>query len=1742
MRRIVHILASCSFLLGLGFSFAHAGWVPNGVAVAPVPDPVPGAPQIVSDGSGGAIVAWQNSGASGKDIYAQRVDASGAVLWEADGIVVCAAAYDQMNPRLIADGSGGAIIAWEDGRGGNYDIYAHRVDASGVVQWAANGVGICLAANNQESSRIVSDGSGGAIITWEDYRGGNYDIYAQRVAASGVVQWTADGVAVCMAASAQSLPEIGSDGSGGAVIAWQDYRGGTSDIYVQRLNGSGAALWTTDGVPLCTAGNNQSYPMISSDGSGGAIIAWQDYRYGNTDIYAGRVDGSGTVVWTPDGVAICAAADAQTSCQLAADGSGGAIVAWRDNRSGNTDIYAQRVNAIGAVQWTADGVVVCAAANIQYYPGLISDGSGGAFITWQDYRGGSFPDIYAQGVGASGETRWTTDGVAVCTARYSQVFPCIAPDGSGGLIIAWQDRRGGGYGELYAQRMNAIGAAQWTTDGVGICTAPNTQSNPTMTPDGSGGAIVAWQDRRTGTSDDIYAQRVDADGVVRWTTSGVAVCTAVYDQTNPRIVPDGSGGAIVTWQDYRGGISGDIYVQRVDASGVPQWTAGGVAVCTADSGQTNPEIVSDGSGGAIVTWQDYRGGSSSDIYARRVSAGGVALWPADGIALCTAGYSQTLPRIAPDGSGGAIVAWQDERGGSNNDIYAQRVDASGAAQWTADGVALSTADYSQLFPQIVPDGSGGAIITWEDHRASGYGDIYAQRVDASGGAQWTTDGVAICAAASDQESPQIVSDGSGGGIIAWQDYRSGTGYDMYAQRVSGSGAAQWATDGVAVSAAVYNQESPRITTDGAAGAIITWRDNRGGSYYHVYAQRVSASGGMRWTVNGADICTAPYGRENLQIVSDESGGAIVAWQDHRDAISTRIYAKRARESDLGPVCSVEPLVIDLAGTILVGGSRDTTFTIANLGVGLLAGSVSEACDQFGIVSGGSYALSNGQSQVVTVRFEPTAPGTFHCTIETGADICGDVSIAAVGVQLPPDSVIYVDADATGGGGGSSWTNAFMELADALALAPSCPNVTQIWVAEGTYRPTAGADRSATFRMRSGLGIYGGFAGTEGVRSERDVSAHVTILSGDIGTPGDASDNSFHVVTGSDTDSTAVIDGFTVAGGMAGGSTMDERMGAGFYSSAGSPTIANVEFRDNEAQEYGGGIWIANSNSKITNAIFRDNKSSYGGGVFSGSGPAPALANVLFVGNEASQGGGGIFIASSLSLVNASFFGNSAGSGGGGIYNSGGGATITNAIMWGDSAQSVSGHENCAEIFNIGAVTVSYTLVQGSGGSAGWDSELGTDGGGNIDADPLYFGASSGDLRILEDSPAIDAGDSGVFGLPSTDIAGDPRIQGASVDMGAYEGGIPVLFHSYARMDSLVDVPDDQGGWLRIYFTRSSYDDVLEEQYPIARYDVHRRVDDIGLLASIGGAGEVVAEALVAALPGGEEVSIAPPSSDGRSRYIRHANRYYLVNEAGAAAAAPPGTWEVIGNVSAQQQTQYIRLAPTLADSAAALTWSVFYISAHTTTPSVYFNSPPDSGYSVDNIVPGVPTGFVVAYGTGSGNRLSWNPCGDGDFQYFKVYRGSDRYFTPTPQNLAGATAGTEWTDPEYDSRDVHYKITALDHAGNESAPASPETATGTGDQAAPRAFALHQNAPNPFNPATVIRYDVPPTGGKVTLKVYDVSGRLVRTLVEGAQSAGLKSARWDGKNREGQSVTSGIYFCRMTAPGFAEQRKMVLLR
>jgi hypothetical protein len=436
---------------------------------------------------------------------------------------------------------------------------------------------------------------------------------------------------------------------------------------------------------------------------------------------------------------------------------------------------------------------------------------------------------------------WIADGIPVCLPIGQQDQPTIATDGAGGAFIVWGDSRAPVNTDIYVQRVDADGNILLIDTGMPVCTASGTQSTPLIIPDGSGGAIIAWQDYRSGSTNDIYAQKIDSYGFIQWTTNGIAVCTGQTGLALGKMIPDGAGGAIIAWHDRRNFTNG-IFAQRIGSGGSVMWTVNGVTVASETGHQQNPSLASDNAGGAIFAWEDARN-VVNDIYAQRIDASGAARWTANGIVVCNAQNTQIKPQIIPDEAGGAIVAWSDYRNTVFFGIYAQRISVWGSAMWATNGIAISSVMYDQIYCQIVPCNPGQAILMWEDERNGvDTWDVYAQKVDTTGAVHWTASGIAVCTATGNQTNVRLVHDNAGGAVAAWEDSRNGaTDVDIYAQRVYADGGFHWTTDGEVVCSAANSQAGPQIATDGWSGGIIAWRDPRSGTSY-AYCQRVDGAG------------------------------------------------------------------------------------------------------------------------------------------------------------------------------------------------------------------------------------------------------------------------------------------------------------------------------------------------------------------------------------------------------------------------------------------------------------------------------------------------------------------------------------------------------------------------------------------------------------------------------------------------------------------------------------------------------------------------------------------------------------------------------------------------------------------------------------------------------------------------------------------------------------------------------------
>ncbi|MCK4658637.1 MAG: right-handed parallel beta-helix repeat-containing protein [Phycisphaerae bacterium] len=348
------------------------------------------------------------------------------------------------------------------------------------------------------------------------------------------------------------------------------------------------------------------------------------------------------------------------------------------------------------------------------------------------------------------------------------------------------------------------------------------------------------------------------------------------------------------------------------------------------------------------------------------------------------------------------------------------------------------------------------------------------------------------------------------------------------------------------------------------------------------------------------------------------------------------------------------------------------------------------------------------------------------------------------------ATIHVDDVAPPGGDGITWATAFVDLQEALNGAEVGD---EIRVAGGTYNPAEQeGSRSATFQLISGVELYGGYAGCgEPDPDERNIRLYETILSGDLNiddSPGfiNYDENSYHVVTGSYTDETAILDGFTITGGNADGSS-SKGDGAGIYNNSGSPTITNCIITANTASRNGGGIYCSSSN------------------------PAMTITNCIIRGNTASNEGGGIYCSTSnLSITNCIIMGNTANNGGG-ILSRYCNPIITNCIVWGNAASSSAQ----ISVLNSSPV-VTYSCIQD-----GWTGN----GEENITDDPLL---TRDGTHLQTGSPCQDSGDPNGDYNGQVDIDGELRGDDGLVDMGA---------------DEFLDTDDDGlPDWWELYYFES----------------------------------------------------------------------------------------------------------------------------------------------------------------------------------------------------------------------------------------------------------------------------------------------------------------------------------------------------
>jgi len=453
--------------------------------------------------------------------------------------------------------------------------------------------------------------------------------------------------------------------------------------------------------------------------------------------------------WAPGGVPLCQSCFGDNP-RVVSDGVGGAYVGWRDVRNSD-DVFLQRVTASGLIApgWPASGLPVAVLPSVQEFSGLAPDGPGGALVVWEDWRNmppATNRDPYVQRVQSNGSlpSGWALYGNPASSAPRAQYAPQVAPDGSGVAFVVWEDDRDlfTTGSDVYAQHLTADGAvaASWPPGGLALCALPGDQGGVYFAmPDDSGGAVFEWADGRNGGAN-VYAQRVRSDGTLAagWTDGGIPIAIGKANRAAAR---DEAGGFYVASSTPGPslGFDGSYYLLRFRFDGTPSpgWPAGGVVVCNELGNRAGIRLDADGTGGALLTWYDYRPPynlTGGEIFAARVLADGAlaAGWVVNGTLVsdpsdATQAYA---PFVARDAQGGGYIAWQSQDSELPSFIQHLTPSGHGAPGWPQYGIRVSPS-YGQLDTRVAGDGQGGAIVVW-DEGCCGRNGIWAQRYGADG--------------------------------------------------------------------------------------------------------------------------------------------------------------------------------------------------------------------------------------------------------------------------------------------------------------------------------------------------------------------------------------------------------------------------------------------------------------------------------------------------------------------------------------------------------------------------------------------------------------------------------------------------------------------------------------------------------------------------------------------------------------------------------------------------------------------------------------------------------------------------------------------------------------------------------------------------------------------------------------------------------------------------------------------------
>ena len=808
--------------------------------------------------------------------------------------------------RTVCPGSdGAAIFVWSDTRYGMRNVFAHKIDKSGDFVWGESGTAITDLPGRQEDPVAIEDGSGGAFIAWVDYRfDDSGDIFMQHVDDNGVMLLDPNGVALAQQNGKQISINMCTDSLGGVYVTWQDKRSGVDDdIYGTHVSSDHTIIAPGSGVPIVSLGGTQSAKSIEYAGNNQAFICWSDSRLGeNIDIYGQRLDISMQSIFEENGIPIANTSGLETRPRATFVNNTTSFVTWKSGDE-NARILYQFVDADGLV--FDDAKPISSYDAIQTAPRVKRSKSGEIFISWKDLRFDAVDgDIFMQKINVNGDALWSS-GIQIDPTEGVNFSGRFSANNSGGVNIFWEK---GVYPDVdilfqsfdeNGQPLSAQALA--VSENTGYQFAPNIIQ-------GSGDSVfVVYADQGSGSIDLRYnyykgiTPLLDANGIL-------AIKGLDGDVKYSHAFTNEDENVLLMWEDNRE--TKKIYGNRLVDGSFSHFNGNQVSFSDNSSTEidlSSPFMINTSTGIYTATFDATE--TPKKIRINKLNTNLENVWNQNGIAL-TPENDQRNAYLVDLGENGVGCFWSESRSFiSGFDIFFQSIDTDGIIQLSQGGVSAAMSNGDDYVKDIVHTPDGNYLIFWVEEiwPAS---RLKFNKIDSNGDVAigWPPSGHSL----SDQSlgannvSVKKISD-SEGVLAVWN--QDGNFSDIYAQKINWEGNVQWGNNGVAICTADNDQSSISfdIDSDGSF-AFISWEDYRNGTDYNIVGKKIDIHSGV---INSEDIffSSDTTSQQKPLVKSVAPGEFILIWEDGRGYINS------------------DPLLIngvDLYGSAYIVGSGRTT--------------------------------------------------------------------------------------------------------------------------------------------------------------------------------------------------------------------------------------------------------------------------------------------------------------------------------------------------------------------------------------------------------------------------------------------------------------------------------------------------------------------------------------------------------------------------------------------------------------------------------------------------------------------------------------------------------------------------------------------------------------------------------------------------------------------------------------------------